>query len=245
MILCIDIGNSNVKCALGTIKTYTTAFFATDKMVCKTDFENFICESFGPDVWEKLRGCAIASVVPSKNEIITQVMIERGIAIKRLDREDCTLNFSRYSSELGEDRGICCVAASVKYPLPLILIDFGTATTVNVVSCDKIFLGGAIAAGVYTGLKALMTCTAQLPPISEIADAKLIGENTNEGLVSGAVIGAACLVEGYVRRLTKELGKKPSVVVTGGNADAIIEHLHFEFVYEPGLLLEGLFRMWE
>ena len=245
MILCIDIGNSNVKCALGEVSNHATAFFETEKIVCTASFESFIHESFGSDVWGKLRGCSISSVVPAKNEIITQVLREHNIAVKRLDRDNCALDFSSYSSGLGEDRGICCVTASLKHPLPLILIDFGTATTVNVVSCDKVFLGGAIAVGVYTGLKALMNRTAQLPPISEIADAKLIGENTDEGLVSGAVIGAACLAEGYVRRISKELGKEPTVVITGGNADKVLEHLSFDYVYEAQLLIEGLFVMWE
>jgi len=245
LILCIDIGNSKVKCALGEVLSYSQAAVATDKIECSADFEKFICESFGSDVLARIDRCSIASVVPAKNEIISQVMLEHSVAIRRIDRENCSVDFSRYSSGLGEDRSICCAAAAAKYPLPLIIIDFGTATTINVVDCDRKFMGGAIAAGIYTGLKALMNRTAQLPPISEIADAKLIGENTNEGLVSGAVIGAACMALGYVTKITKQLGKEPTVVVTGGNAERVVEHLQFEFVYERQLLIDGLFGLWE
>lgn len=247
MILCIDIGNTKIRCALGTPKDYAQAFLPTQEINEASEFLRFLESNFGQDLWGGLGGAAIASVVPVKNEIITEALRSKGdFQIRHIDKENTSIDFSGYKSGLGEDRAICCVAAAQIYKLPIIVIDFGTATTVNVVgegSTGNVFLGGAIAAGVQTGLSALVSRTAQLPHVANFTAAKLIGENTIEGLVSGAAIGAACMVDGYISRIKRELGAEAAVIITGGNADKVLPYLETPFVYEPSLLIDGLFLL--
>jgi len=240
----MDIGNTNIKCALGEANNYATASFETQKLTCAQDFENFIDESFGADIWGKLRGCALASVVPERCAIITQLLHEKNVLLRRLEPSTCEVDFSRYQSVLGEDRAVCTFAEANKYPLPLVVIDFGTATTINVVDENKVFLGGAIAAGIQTGLLALTARTAQLPPVALNQTPKLIGQNTTEALVSGALIGAACLAQGYIRLLEAELGILSSIIVTGGNAAKVLPVLGDSIEHEPTLLMDGLFMLY-
>jgi len=238
LTLCIDIGNTNVCLALGTPENYTQARALTEGL----DFVRFVEESFGGDVWGKLQDCAVSSVVPQAADTITKAL--QGLPIRRFDAGKSSVDFSRYKGQLGEDRAICCQTAVLKHGAPLILADLGTATTINVVDDKNIFLGGAIHAGVQTGLDALNSRTAQLPPVSEFPGAiKLIGEDTVECLISGAVMGTVFLIEGYVRRVGEllNLGREPVVVLTGGNAPPVAAHFRSRFVHEPELLLEGLF----
>jgi len=247
LILCVDIGNTNIKCALGEADNYITASFATLEMNEPSDFDGFIANCFGSDVWGKLKGAALASVVPERCRVITQLLHEKSVPIKRLRPSTCGVDFSRYQSALGEDRAVCAFAAANKYPspaLPLVVIDFGTATTINVVDENKVFLGGAIAAGIQTGINALASRTAQLPPVQLNQQPKLIAGNTTEALVSGAIMGAVCLAQGYVRLLEAELGKEPLIIITGGAAPKVLPFLDDLAKHEPTLLMDGLFMLY-
>lgn len=243
MILCVSIGNTNIRCAVGSIESYIQAVKVVDKICYAKEFIHFVETNYGADIWKKLHGCVISSVVPQKNKIITEAISEKNskLPIRYTDFRKSEIDFSLYKSQLGEDRAVCCTAAVAKHGTPVIVIDLGTATTINVVNRDKIFLGGAILTGIQTGLTSLINLTAQLPLVDNFMDAKLIGCDTQECLVSGAVIGMVCMIEGYVCRIKKELDNEPTIVITGGNAPIITPFCSFNFVYEPSLLLEGIF----
>jgi len=231
---------------VGSVENYTQALMLTQDAVSTDSFTLFMDNSFGPEIWGELRGCVLSSVVPQKNEIIAQSLSKKNSALPPISHIDLTkssVDFSQYNGLLGNDRAISCVAAAAKHKAPVIVIDLGTATTINAVDASNVFLGGAITAGVQTGLTALNSLTAQLPAVDDFTKVSLIGNDTPSCLVSGAVIGTACMLEGYVSRIKKEISGNPTVVITGGNAPKVMPFCNFGFIYEPSLLLEGMFLL--
>ena len=244
MILAVNIGNTNIRAALGQpgiIKQI--AFSADEESVDKGSAIEMIEKSFGP-IWDKLSECVMASVVPALAEEIS-IDLERKTnkPVRRIDIRNCgDLRTDLYEGLLGEDRVVCCAHALQKFEPPFIVIDYGTATTINVVNEKGEFIGGAILTGLLTGLIALTKNTAQLPQIDyKRKDVPLIGTNTTENLLSGAVIGLACATEGFLSRIDK--GNKMQVIVTGGHAPIILPHCNFKYIHEPSLLLEGLLSL--
>ena len=254
MILCIDIGNSSIRCALGAKDDYTLAIADTCDIVDANSFVAFINNNFGNGS-EQITGCILSSVVPQKNADILQAirMLNADVIIKHVDITNYGVDFSGYKSTLGEDRAVCCVTATAKYGAPVIVIDYGTATTVNIVDENRVFLGGAILTGIQTGIDALARVTARLPQLdiseNNNADIKLIGNDTNECLVSGAIIGAAYVIEGYVKRIKAQFSAQgaadPTVIVTGGYGSKVIPYCNFDLIFHQNLLIEGLFLLYE
>lgn len=145
-------------------------------------------------------------------------------------------------SEIGADRLLNCVAVVHRFHVPAIVVDFGTATTFDVISADGAFVGGAIAPGVATTLEALALKTARLPKVELAAPPGVIGKSTSEAIQSGLVLGAAAQVEGMVARITRALGltTRPLVIATGGLATLIAPHTPAIDRVEPSLTLDGL-----
>ena len=114
-------------------------------------------------------------------------------------------------------------AAAAKYGAPLIVIDFGTATTFNCVSARGEFIGGAIAPGIATSVDALVNRAARLARVELVRPKEAIGRNTTSNLQSGAIYGYAGLVDGLVDRMRSEMGGTARVIATGGNAGLIVD----------------------
>ena len=146
---------------------------------------------------------------------------------------------------IGADRIADAAWAAARYPLPAVTVDLGTATTVNVIGRDSgrggVFLGGMIGAGVRTSLRALRTGTAQLPDLEPAAvpDQKLIGRNTDECMLSAAVVGTAAMIEGLARRVEEQLNSPVTLILTGGNAPLVSPWIRRPFHYEPALAAKG------
>ncbi|MCL2406028.1 MAG: type III pantothenate kinase [Defluviitaleaceae bacterium] len=258
MIVCIDIGNTRIRCALGlglgTNNNYRQAAVDTCTINDAASFAAFLQDNFG-DEMQGITGGIYSSVVPHKNNDIVQAiaMLNKHVTIHPVNVAQMAVDFSLYKSVIGEDRAVCSAMAAKKYNTPVIVIDFGTATTINVVNQDNIYLGGAILAGVQTGIDALAKGTARLPQLdmsgSGLADIKLIGQDTYECLVSGAVMGAAFAATGYVQHIKAQFAARaavpPTIVITGGNAEKVMPHCEFDFTYEPTLLIEGMFWLYE
>lgn len=147
--------------------------------------------------------------------------------------------------KIGADRIADAAWAAARYPLPAMTVDLGTATTINVVGKDGgsggVFLGGMIGAGVRTSLRALRTGTAQLPALEpvEVPERKLIGRNTDECMLSAAVVGTAAMIEGIAARVEDQLGSSVTLVLTGGNAALAAPWIRRPFHYEPALAAKG------
>jgi type III pantothenate kinase len=147
--------------------------------------------------------------------------------------------------EVGADRVVNAAGAHHLYGGPVIVIDFGTATTFDVVSQKGEYLGGVIAPGVALGAEALFTRTAALPRVEISRPKRVIGKNTVSAMQSGIVFGYVSLVEGLVKRLQEEMGESTRVVATGGLAEAIARETSIIDTVEPDLTLIGLRVIYE
>ncbi len=142
--------------------------------------------------------------------------------------------------EVGADRIVNAAAAHHLYGGPVIITDFGTATTFDVVSKDGDYLGGAIAPGVGIAAESLFIRAAMLPRVELVHPRHVIGSNTTSAMQSGIIYGYIGLVEGIVSRIQQELGEKTKVVATGGYAELIANETSVIDTVNPDITLIGL-----
>lgn len=251
MILAIDVGNTNI--VLGGWEGDKLTFFSrleTNKrktgdgyaIEFKSLFELYRVNT------ESIDGSIISSVVPQitgsvqsatekitgKKPLIVGPGIKTGLNI-RIDNP----------SELGSDIVADAVAAISQYPKPIIVFDMGTATVISVINKDGLFLGGVIVTGTRTALDALSENAAQLPQVDASAPARVIGSNTIDSMMSGAVYGTVCMIDGMIDRIEREIGQKATVVATGGNSMDIVPLCDRQIIRNPNLLLEGLMILYQ
>ncbi|SVD50606.1 uncharacterized protein METZ01_LOCUS403460 [marine metagenome] len=143
-------------------------------------------------------------------------------------------------AEVGADRIVNSVAAYEKYGGPLIIVDFGTATTFDVVSKRGEYLGGAIFPGVQLSLEALFKNAAKLPRVEMAKPEHVIGKSTTESIHSGTIYGFVSMIDGMVLKIQEELQQKARVVATGGIVDLIASETKSIDTIDPFLTLEGL-----
>jgi type III pantothenate kinase len=147
--------------------------------------------------------------------------------------------------EVGADRLVNAVAGHARYPGDLILIDFGTATTFDVINGQGDYVGGVIAPGINLSIEALHMAAAKLPRIGVKRPPAVIGKATVPAMQSGVYWGYVSLIEGLVTRIAAEIGRKPTVIVTGGlaplfvDATPAIDHLDLH------LTVRGLMAVWQ
>jgi type III pantothenate kinase len=247
MLLAIDIGNSNVVIGCLDENNKTTALFRMVTDLKKTEDEyaagmKTILEYNGMDL-TAFEGAIICSVVPPLTEIF-HLAVEKIIGCNALVvgagiKTGLNIMIENPAS-LGSDLVAASVAAMAEFPLPVIVIDMGTATTVTVVDQGNRFIGGAIVPGVALSMNALSSGTSLLQKVPIEAPKKTISTTTIECMQSGAVFGTAALLDGIIDRFEQELGCKTSLVATGGMAAKIIPHCRHEIVYDENLLLRGL-----
>jgi type III pantothenate kinase len=220
MIVALDVGNTNM--SLGIVRggdVGTARRTATRPMATPDELEQALDELLQLDgaALDKVDLILLASVVPSVTATIADLAARRGIRLIVADSTTVPMAIRVNSpADVGADRLIGAFAASLLYGAPAIVVDLGTATTLDVVAPDGAFLGGAIAPGLGLGLEALAEHTAQLPHVALEVPEQAIGRDTVSAIQSGAVLGYFGLVKELVRRITAELGTKPTVVLTGG-----------------------------
>ncbi len=148
---------------------------------------------------------------------------------------------------VGADRIVNAVAAGRHYGFPAIIVDIGTATTVEAVDGEGCYLGGAILTGLYVSLEALVSRTAKLPSVDlEEQPPRVIATNTPDSIRSGFIYGYAGAVDALIRRSRDELGEdNPSVVATGGPAGVIVPYCREIQNFDPDLTLKGLLALYE
>ena len=247
MLLAIDIGNSNVVIGCLDKDNQTTALFRMVTDLKKTEDEyasgmKTILEYNGVDC-SAFEGAIICSVVPPLTEIF-RIAAEKIVGCQALvvgAGVKTGLNIMiENPASLGSDIVAASVAAMAEFPLPVIVIDMGTATTVTVVDTGNRFLGGAIIPGVALSMNALSSGTSLLQKVPVEAPKKAICGTTIESMQSGAVFGNAAMLDGMIDRFEQELGRPMSVVATGGIAAKIVPHCRHEITYDENLLLRGL-----
>jgi len=148
-------------------------------------------------------------------------------------------------AEVGADRMVNAVAAYHKYGGPLIVVDFGTATTFDVISRQGEYLGGAICPGIMISLEALVSRAAKLPKVELVKPKAVIGKNTVANMQSGMINGYAALVDGLVAKMKAELSEEPRVIATGGLASTVASEAAAIDEVDELLTLEGLRLIYE
>jgi len=246
MLLAIDIGNTNI--VIGCIRDDVIEFkmrIATDHTRTSDQYgveiKNML-EAFGIHR-EDISDCIISSVVPQVfNSVRTGVLKIIGKQPMVVGPGLKTgLNIQMDTpSQVGSDRIVIAVAALAEYPAPMILMDLGTATTLEVVTEPNIYLGGVIFPGVKLSLDALTNRAAQLPGISLDKPKQVIGKNTVDCMRSGMMYGTAGMLDGVIERMEEELGRRCTLIATGGMAQFIIPLCKREIILEKDLLLKGL-----
>jgi type III pantothenate kinase len=146
---------------------------------------------------------------------------------------------------VGADRIVNAIAAQARFGSPVIVLDFGTATTFDVVGPGGEYLGGVIAPGPGISAEALFEKAARLHRVSIRKPQRVIGRHTEQSLQSGLFHGYMALVEGLLRRIRDELGHEAPVVATGGMSAVFESELTFVQAIDVGLTLEGLRLLWE
>ena len=251
MILAIDIGNTNI--VFGCIDDEKTYFIERLSTVrTKTELEYAVDLKTVLDIYHikktDIEGCIISSVVPQITDIA------RLAAEKILKKEVMVLGpgvktglniMMDNPGQLGADMVADAVAGLASYPVPFIVIDMGTATTVSVVNDKKQYIGGMILPGVGVSLDALTSRASQLSGISIDAPKHIIGKNTIECMKSGVLYSNAAALDGIVERIEEELGQRTTVIATGGLAKKIVSHCKREIILDEDLLLKGLRVIYE
>ena len=146
---------------------------------------------------------------------------------------------------VGADRICNSVAGKKKYGTPLIVLDFGTATTFDCITKDGDYLGGVICPGIESTATILNQKAAKLPKIELVFPPKVIGQNTEESMQSGIMFGSIELIEGLLRRIKQELSGNPMVIATGGLAHRIAKRTKAIDVVDENLNLEGIYQIYK
>ena len=246
MLLAIDIGNTNL--VIGCIENDKILFkarIATDAIRTSDQYgveiKNMM-EAFGVQV-KDIDDCIISSVVPpvfnSVKTGVIKVIRKQPMVVGPGLKTGLNIHMD-VPSQVGSDRIVIAVAALAEYEAPMILMDLGTATTIEVVEPNNMYLGGIIFPGVRVSLDALTSRTAQLPGISLDKPKHVIGKNTVDCMRSGMMYGTAAMLDGLVERIEAGLGHKSTLIATGGLAQFITPLCKREIILEKDLLLKGL-----
>jgi len=250
MVLAVDIGNSNI--VVGAVGKNGVRFVEriyADRN--KTDLEYAISFKMIMEIYnitaDNIKGSIISSVVPpitaTVNSALKKLTGAPAIIVGPGVKNGLNIKIDN-PAQLGSDLVVDAVAGVAEYPLPQIIIDMGTATTISVINQDARFMGGAIVPGVLISMESLVADTSQLPRISLEAPKKVIGSNTIDSMKSGMILGNASMLDGMIDRIEKELGTKATVIATGGLAKFVIPHCVHKIIYDDALLLKGLYLIY-
>lgn len=250
MLLAIDIGNTNT----------VFAVYARDKILASWRFQTlpgrtsdeyaaFLHEMFAlaKISWASIKDVIVSSVVPDSDFQLDKFCVRHlkkkpvfvtskiaGIAVD-IDRPE----------EVGADRLVNAAAVKAFYKTPAIVIDFGTATTFDVVNAKGHYAGGIIAPGIHLSIEALHRAAAKLPKVSIKKTDKVIGKSTVTAIQSGIYWGYISLIEGLVAKISKEMKQKPFILATGGLAALFADNTDVIDTIDNELTLKGLMQIYK
>ena len=255
MLLAIDVGNSNIVLGVFEGSTLVQSWRLQTVRERTSDELGLLVDGlFAHSKIElaRIRAVVLGSVVPPLTGTF-RAMVQRyfGVAALTVDPAVNTGMPILYENpaEVGADRIVNGIAAYEKYGRavvhPLIVVDFGTATTLDAVSAKGEYLGGAICPGVQISADALFQRAAKLPRIDVRKPSKIVGRTTVGAMESGLFYGYVGMVEGLVRRMDDELGGNAICIATGGLAAVIAPETSLIQYVDPDLTLHGLRLVWE
>jgi type III pantothenate kinase len=246
-MLAIDIGNTNITAGifegsdlLGVFRVPTeeclkgSAFLAHVPDLCKALPDSAVMVS--------VRRAASKIIIKELEEstgtspLLVDVTTPMGIEVSYETKET-----------LGMDRLVCAAAAFHLYRekhRPIIVIDMGTATTIDYVSKDGVFFGGMIAPGIKSAYQGLISAAPGLPRLDDLFESELIGTSTEACVRSGVVMGHACMIRKVVEMMARQNKAKPVVVLTGGTSGMVAKGLPRTYILDNNLILKGLYVIW-
>jgi len=251
MLLAIDLGNTET--VIGVFRGTELAWHwraSTDADRTADELALLIggfLELQGLSFSKEITGVVLASVVPDQTRAVRQ-MVDRYFGFSPVVLEPGTRTGMPIAydnpKDVGADRIANGVAAYALFGGPAVVVDFGTATTFDVISAEGQYLGGVIAPGVQISADALFAAAARLPKVEIVPPRSVVARNTVESVQAGLVLGTAAMVDGVVERIQKELGDC-AVIATGGLAELVIGESSSVQHHEPWLTLEGLRLIYE
>ncbi|HOB86402.1 MAG TPA: type III pantothenate kinase [Bacillota bacterium] len=251
MLLAIDVGNTNIMLGVFQGDSVRVCWRIATRRDSTEDELGILIKNMLQDnglTTDQIKAVAISSVVPPLMHSLEKMSLKYfslqplivGPGIKT------GLNILMDNPrEVGADRIVNAVAGYTLYGGPLIIVDFGTATTFCAISENGYYLGGAIAPGIEISMEALFEKAAKLPRVELIKPRRVIGKDTVSSMQSGIFYGFVGQVDGLVRCMSRELSPKPLVVATGGLAGLIAQESETIDRVNPLLTLEGLRIIYE
>jgi len=246
MILAVDVGNTQTVLGLFANDTLDKHWRISSNPSLTADelrvMVGSLLQSSGRE-WGQIDRVVISSVVPrltsayeqlaeestSRPPMVVGPGLKTGMAIKYGNPH-----------EVGADRIVNGVAAFEAHGGPVVVVDFGTATTIDVVDASGAYLGGAIAPGLETSAEALFSKAARLSKVDLDAPDRVIAQSTRESVQAGLLLGQAAMIDGLVRRVWDELGTETPVVMTGGLAESMAPLCRTTTAVDTDLTLKGL-----
>jgi type III pantothenate kinase len=250
MLLAIDVGNTNLVFALVDGREIKTRWrIATDPRRTADEYAVWLHQLLELEGYAKpdVDAVIIGTVVPRalhNLEVLATKYFKVEPLIAGEGRASWPIAFDvDEPHNVGADRALNVIAAHAKHPEDLIVIDFGTATTFDVVDSSGAYKGGIIAPGINLSLDALVSAAAKLPRIAIAAPrgtTSVIGRTTEGQMTIGIYWGYVAMIEGLTERMKREIGRPVSVIATGGLADLFDEHTQVFDAIEPDLTIQGL-----
>jgi type III pantothenate kinase len=251
MLLVVDIGNTNIVFGLYEGTNLMHTFRISTVRTATADEYGVMLQQLvvlrGVEA-RSVEGAIVASVVPPVTETMMSAVRNAFAREPLLVGPGLKTGMSvlyENPKEVGADRIVNAVAAYERVHGPLIVVDFGTATTFDCVSAGGEYLGGVIVPGILVSLDGLFARAAKLSRIELSEPPRVLGRNTTHALQSGVIFGYASLVDGLVDKLNAELEVKAAVMATGGLASLVARHARRIESVEPNLTLEGLRLIYE
>lgn len=251
MLLAIDVGNTHTVVGIFDAERLVADWRMSSSTHRTADECWLTLRSFCADAaiaLNAIEGVGISSVVPDLTDIFLTM------ARKYFNVEPVTVGAAldlgirilyRDPAAVGADRLCNAVAGYARYGGPLIIIDFGTATTFDVVSATGEYLGGVIALGIESAAADLHRRAARLPKVDLHFPSGVIGRETEASIQAGIMFGAVDSVEGMVKRIRRELGAQARVIATGGLSGLVAGHTGIIEACHPALVLEGIRLIYE
>ncbi|MDA0987313.1 MAG: type III pantothenate kinase [Bacteroidetes bacterium] len=246
MLLAIDIGNTHTVFGVYN-KSKLLGNSRVTSFITRTEDEmGILVKNFCNDLkipLSKIKKVGISSVVPNLTDVIYKMSLKyfkiNPVIVDSTNSIGINILYDDPRT-VGADRICNAVAAYSKYKTALIIVDFGTATTFDVVNKNGEYLGGVITVGIETSGNELHRRAALLPKVNLKFPKSVIGKNTSHALQSGILFSALDAMESMIKRIKDELGEKVFVIATGGFSELMSKHSSLIKKHEPNLVLEGI-----
>lgn len=248
-VLAVDVGNTTTRLGLfcdgalaGSFELTTPERLTADEACLQVTQALSALGAGSPD--DAILACVVPSLSGVWRQALAKVARARPLVVGPGLRTGVRMRYDD-PSEVGADRVADVVAARGSYGAPVVVVDLGTTTNIEVIDAEGAFAGGVIAPGVALGARSLSAAAARLPMIELRAPETVIGRNTRAAMQSGVVLGEVARIDGLIDFVVGELGYEAPVVLTGDGAEAMAALLRHEVRVDDTLTLRGLWGLWK